>query len=66
MSELLAALPRLFSLQRRDDYARLRRMAHRDLIAQRALARTVPQMNRAYVQVTQEKAHDTDAAAKRS
>jgi hypothetical protein len=53
MSELLAAIPRLFSLQRRDDYAPASRGS--DLIAQRALSRTIGQLNSAYAKVTQKK-----------
>ncbi|MBS0499094.1 MAG: hypothetical protein JSR74_02075 [Proteobacteria bacterium] len=66
MSELLAAIPRLFSLQRRDDYTRLRRAAHHDLIAQRALSRTIGQLNSAYAKVTQEKTNNSRAPAQRS
>lgn len=67
MGELLAAIPRMFSMQRRDDgYARLRRAAHYDQIAQRAMSRTMGQMNAAYVKVVQEKADDSGTTAKHS
>jgi hypothetical protein len=44
MTELLAALPSLFSFQHRDDYTAFVRDAQADLIAQRAVNKTARQM----------------------
>lgn len=55
MTELLAAIPRLFQRQREDAYSNLREEAQRDRTNERAVMRTVHQMDRAYEQTVKAK-----------
>ena len=51
MTELLAAIPQLFSLQRRNDYTRVLEIARAEQLASRAMATTHRQMLDAYLSV---------------
>jgi len=48
MSEILAALPRIFGARRGDDYAQFVRQANAERMATRALGDTQRQLTRAY------------------
>ncbi|NMM21557.1 MAG: hypothetical protein HHJ15_16645 [Rhodoferax sp.] len=48
MSELLAAIPRFFSLHRKNDYARFVQSAQAEQLTNRAVARTQRQIEDAY------------------
>lgn len=56
MSEILAALPRIFGARRGDDYARLVREGSSDQMLARVVSDTNRQMTRAYETVLSETA----------
>lgn len=64
MTELLAAIPRLFNLHRKHDYARFIQMANPDQLAAKAIASTQRQMMDAYLSVIDgaEKTNHTSSA----
>lgn len=64
MTELLAAIPRLFDMRRKHDYARFVQMARSDRLTAKAVASTQRQMMDAYLSVidSAEKTDHTNTA----